>query len=307
MTLEETITALNMAMPKQQQKTPEPKNQPSYSDIYYTDVHAERQSMDIYLPEHISGTAPVIIYIHGGAWTVGSKADIQYNSYDVHVLAEKLLEAGYAIAALNYRLMPEHRYPAQTDDVISAVKFLYEHAAEYKLDSDRMTIMGESAGGFLTEYAATTLGTDYLKACVAFYSPSDLSTLTAQNIKVHRGKDVNFMNLLDAAMQGTLPKGEKMEEMLLCAHINTPSFEEKAKAVSPVNRVSAKTPPTLLLHGTDDRIIAYEQSMTYLEQLKTAHVPCELISMEGANHMEPKLFNSLEYTNKIITFLKQYT
>ena len=105
LTLEETIQALNMAMPAQTGETPVPKNKPTYADVYYTDAKDKRQSLDIYLPRQSDGPAPVIVYIHGGAWTVGSKADVQQNCYDVHVLADNLLNSGYAIAAVNYRLM----------------------------------------------------------------------------------------------------------------------------------------------------------------------------------------------------------
>ena len=220
LTLEETIHALNMTMPVQTGETPVPKNKPAYADVYYTEAKDERQSLDIYLPRQSDVPSPVIVYIHGGAWTVGSKADVGQNSYDVHVLA------------------------------------------------------------------------DYLRACVAFYSPSDLSTLSEQNCVEHGGKDVNFMDILSAAMPGVLPDGEKMEEMLLQERIGTEAFREKAKAVSPAYRVSDRTPPTLLLHGTGDKVIAYAQSVSYLERLQAAAVPCELVTMEGANHMEPRLFNS---------------
>ncbi len=306
LTLEETIQALNMTMPAQTGETPVPKNKPTYADVYYTNAKDERQSLDIYLPRQSDAPAPVIVYIHGGAWTVGSKADVQQNSYDVHVLVDNLLNSGFAIAAVNYRLMPQYRYPAQTDDVVAAVKFVYDHAANYGLDANRMAIMGESAGGFLTEFAATTLGTDYLRACVAFYSPSDLATLSEQNYVEHGGKNVNFMDILNAAMQGALPEGEKMEEMLLQERIGTEAFREKAQTISPVYRVSVRTPPTLLLHGTGDKVIAYAQSVSYLERLQAAAVPCELVTMEGANHMEPRLFNSPKYTEEIINFLKTF-
>ena len=114
------------------------------------------------------------------------------------------------------------------------------------------------------------------------------------------------MDILSAAMPGALPEGEKMEEMLLQERIGTEVFQEKAEAVSPAYRVTDSTPPTLLLHGTGDKVIAYAQSVTYLESLQAAAVPCELITMEGANHMEPQLFNSPEYTEEILTFLKTF-
>ena len=111
---------------------------------------------------------------------------------------------------------------------------------------------------------------------------------------------------LSAAMPGALPEGEKMEEMLLQERIGTEAFREKAKAVSPAYRVSDRTPPTLLLHGTGDKVIAYSQSVTYLERLQAATVPSVLITVEGANHMEPCLFNSSEYTEEIINFLNTF-
>lgn len=68
-------------MPAQTGETPVPKNKPAYADVYYTDAKDERQSLDFYLPRQSDELAPVIVYIHGGAWTVGSKADVGQNSY----------------------------------------------------------------------------------------------------------------------------------------------------------------------------------------------------------------------------------
>ena len=70
-----------MTMLAQTGETPVPKNKPAYADVYYTDAKDERQSLDIYLPRQSDELAPVIVYIHGGAWTVGGKADVGQNSY----------------------------------------------------------------------------------------------------------------------------------------------------------------------------------------------------------------------------------
>lgn len=121
------------------------KATPTAKDVAYASTSAA-QKLDIYLPAG-NGPFPVVVVIHGGGFMVGDKAN--------PALGDALLDAGYAVASVNYRLAAEAKYPAQIQDVKAAVRFLRANAAKYNLDPRRFAAFGQSAGGNL----AATLGT----------------------------------------------------------------------------------------------------------------------------------------------------
>src|SRR6187431_2278789 len=116
-----------------------------HRDLAYVTGGHPRQRLDLYLPPE-SGSAPLIVWIHGGAFRMGSKEDR---------VPFEMLEQGYAIASLNYRLSQHAHFPAQIEDCKAAVRWLRAHADSYWLDQSRFASWGESAGGHL----AAMLGT----------------------------------------------------------------------------------------------------------------------------------------------------
>ena len=86
----------------------------------------------------------------------------------------------------------------------------------------------------------------------------------------------------------------------------TPAFTQMATAVSPIHKVSKDTPPTLMLHGNADCLVAHEQSVRYLQKLQQHQIPSELITVEGEGHATAKFWTTPEYQEKVLVFLKQY-
>ncbi|GHU80122.1 alpha/beta hydrolase [Clostridia bacterium] len=136
------------------------------------------QKVDIYLPNENTRKLdkyPLLIIIHGGGFTHMDKAD-----WDVYP-GFFWLEKGYAVASINYRLAPKHKFPAGVDDCYNAVKFIIDHASEYQLDTHNIFIMGPSAGGSLTLITGLRLfneqyGQDYsIKALAPLCPVTDLS------------------------------------------------------------------------------------------------------------------------------------
>ena len=107
----------------------------------------ERQKLDLFLPRD-ADNAPVVMFIHGGAWRNGDKNNPR-------ALAE-LLEAGFAVVSINYRLSQHARFPAQIEDCKAAVRWLRARAGEYRLDVSRIGVWGTSAGGHLAAMLGTT-------------------------------------------------------------------------------------------------------------------------------------------------------
>lgn len=100
----------------------------------------------LYAPSHEA--LPLLLYLHGGGFTIG---DLETHDSLCRQLA---LRAGIAVVALDYRLAPEHRFPAAVDDTLAALRWLFAHAGSLGLQSGRLAVGGDSAGGTLAAVAA---------------------------------------------------------------------------------------------------------------------------------------------------------
>jgi len=112
----------------------------AYRDLAYVPGGHERQKLDLYVPAAGEGPFPLIVWIHGGSWTYGSKEDCVPVPWALK---------GYAVASVNYRLSQDAAFPAQIEDCKAAIRWLRAHAREYRLDRDRLIAWGDSAGGHL--------------------------------------------------------------------------------------------------------------------------------------------------------------
>lgn len=120
-------------------------------DVPYVDAGHPRQTLDISLPgppEHADEPVPCIIYVHGGAWTIGDKSRVR--GKDVFYNAK-----GWAFVSVNYRLSPEVTHPAHAEDVAASIAWVFEHADRLGIDRDRVALMGHSAGAHLASLVAT--------------------------------------------------------------------------------------------------------------------------------------------------------
>jgi len=229
-------------------------------DIEYGTAAGESLKLDAYVPEG-AGPFPAVILVHGGGWTGGDKSGGPRKGYmaPMHAPLEK---AGFAWFSINYRLAPKHRYPACIEDVETAIRWVKAHAAEFHVDPKRIALSGESAGGHLVALAAVRAdeGTR-LAAVVPFYGRFDLV------VGLQSG----------AAMPGSAPAlfGRTTADDAILAVM---------REASPSLRVKPGLPPFLLVHGTGDKTVPYEQSTLLLARLKDAGVPCELISIKDGPH-----------------------
>ena len=162
---------------------------------------------------------------------------------------------------INYRLAPQHPWPACADDVASAIKWVKQHAAEYKADPKRIALIGESAGGHLVSWAGVKgEGETSVAAVVPFYAPHDLAVqVKRRNELGGLGGLIGMTELNDAAWK-------------------------KLADISPMNFVRPGLPPFLQLHGDKDTTVPIEQSTTFQEKMKAAGNQCELITIAGGIH-----------------------
>ena len=234
------------------------------------------QAMDVYLPAGRTSTnTKVIVFIHGGSWSGGDKAD-----FDVNINAIRPQLTDYAIFNINYRLANiQNQHPAQMEDVQSALDFISAKAAEYKVNANKIALIGASAGAHLALlHAYKNSRNGSIKAVVDLFGPTNLTTLYT-NPAASQPVLVNFL--------GTTPSAN-------------PS---KYADASPVNFVSAQSPPTLILHGDADFIVPISQSSTLRVALLGVGAKVEMHSYINEGH--GWFGNTLTDTyNRTIAFVK---
>ncbi|TXT31011.1 MAG: alpha-L-fucosidase 2, partial [Planctomycetota bacterium] len=146
----------------------EPASPGLKSDIEFAKVGDVSLTLDAFVPEG-TGPFPTCILVHGGGFVRGDKL-----SY-IKPLFEPLSKAGFAWFTINYRLAPQHRWPACAEDVETSIRWVKAHAKEYKVDVRRIALIGESAGGHLVSWVGTRAKEDTrVAAVVPFYAPHDL-------------------------------------------------------------------------------------------------------------------------------------
>lgn len=224
------------------------------------------QSLDLYLPRvATAGPRPVIVWIHGGAWKKGDKQWVPG--------LPMLLSRGYAVVSVNYRLSAQAIWPAQLDDCRSALRWISLNADRLRLDSQRIGVWGESAGGHLAEMLGMGADSDAgpgaaprVQAVCAWYAPAELGSLGiySATMKTWTGDDA-VAELLGGSID------QKQQE---------------AADASPLTHVAAGQPPFLLMHGSADPVVPLDQSQQLAEALKKAGVPVELVVLDKASHCD---------------------
>ena len=257
-------------------------------NIPYADTDHHRQQVDVLIPvDRTEGERlPVIAYIHGGAWSIGSRMMARPQ------VAPHVASGRYAAVAIGYRLSGEARYPAQIHDVKAGIRWIRAHADEYGFDPDCICAMGSSAGGHLTALVGTTNGS--LAHAGALGSATDRSSDVACAIDLFGPTD------LTAASPPSRPSGSGPTSREALLGEPDGSDSELARSASPLWQVDASDPPFLIIHGTADPLVPYSDSVALDAALREAGVPSTLITVEGGGHGD---FFGPETTEQVRQFL----
>jgi acetyl esterase/lipase len=248
------------------------------SGIEYGKAGGESLRLDAHVPDG-NGPFPVALVVHGGGWNSGDKQK------DVAPITGPLTKESFVWFSINYRLAPANRWPACLEDVQTAIRWVKAHAAEYKGDPQRVALIGFSAGGHLACQAAVMAQADTrVQAVVGFAPPTD-----------HEA---------DSERRGEL--SPSMTNLLNRAAALTEETRAVLREISPINFVKRGLPPLLLIHGTEDKSVPYQQSVNFQKRLRELDVPCELITIDGAPHRitEWEKFDA-SFGDKMIAWLKQ--
>jgi acetyl esterase/lipase len=267
---------------------------PTVADVAYA-ADSPSQRLDLWLPDAPTGPAPVVVFVHGGGWYYGSR----------EMVAPKvaaLLAAGFAVASIDYRMSGEAPFPAAVDDTRAAVGHLRRHAAEARLDPDRIVLWGESAGANIACVVGALSGrlapwddpaapdapgpTPPVAAVVDWFGPTD------------------FLAMDDHAAEiGCAPSSHSADDSPESRYVGSPvrTAPDLAALAGPLPHLAADgvadgvggdgTPPlpaVAIAHGTADCTVAPGQSHLLVDALRARGVEPWVTWLEGAGHSDPR-------------------
>ena len=250
----------------------------------YASIGSRDLLLDLYFPEDVPASVPLIIWIHGGGWQSGSKE----NPLPVRL---GFVEKGYAVASINYRLSGEAVFPAQIEDCKAAVRWLRANAVKYGLDPEHFGAWGSSAGGHLAGLLGTSGGVVELEGSVGgnleyssrvqavcdYYGPADLTRLL-----------VTVPGLPGAA-------GGAVSKLLGALD------QSKARAASPLTYISRDDPPFFIVHGDADHTVPVSQSQILYDALRQGGVEASIKIIKGAGHGGAE-FSSIDMAAQVASF-----
>jgi acetyl esterase/lipase len=255
------------------------------TDIRYAGT-SSAQGLDLYLPRSASGV-PLVVLVHPGAFSEGDKREVG--------AVPTLLEQGYAVASVNYRLSSEARFPAAVQDVKAAIRWLRAHAGEHGIDPGRIAVWGTSAGGYLATMAGVSGGiwsglddvelgnaavSSQVQAVVSWYGPGDFAAMDAQARQV-------------PACAGRAPAHDdpgSPESRWLGGPVQAAPLVRASDPIAWLPSAPAGSLPRfLLVHGSADCTVPPGQSIQLGQALTAAGVPTQVEIVDGAGHAEDSL------------------
>lgn len=243
--------------------------------------------LDLYLPVKAETSKPVMVFIHGGGWTLGDKSQIQ--SYYRQYVLQALLAEGFAVASIDYRLIGRSQHlDAVITDCQDAVRWLRKNASFYGLDSINIGLWGASAGGHLALMSAYTHSqsqTEALKnynADVTFvidnFGPTDLNDLLRPDLPAYQEKLLKLFAPEKYEMRNT----KLFYTTGITEDVNKQM--EQLKKYSPIHFVFENTVPTLIMHGSADKLVSLKQSETLFSLLQQKNPAHQFIIYKNAKH-----------------------
>ena len=246
-------------------------------DLVFSSVAGYRPlALDLHRPEG-PGPFPVVLFVHGGGWMVGSRRTFCF--FPASETFGRLVAEGWAVVSVDYRLSGEAVFPAPLDDLRAALRWVIAEASTHDLDSDAIAVWGESAGGQLAALLALDPDTA-IRAAVDWYGPSDLADVPP----------------------APTPAGPPSREARLLG-VEPLADPDATRAASPLHHVHTGAPPFLLANGLDDQAIPHRHSERLAAALRDASVDVELQLVPGAGHIWSGLDDSAVVMNPAVAFL----
>ncbi len=234
-------------------------------NIEYAKVGDHALKLDIYHPEAEGDALPLVVWVHGGGWSGGTKDNCP---------AIPLSGKGYVVASVEYRLTGVAPFPAQIEDCRAALRWLRGNATAYRIDPKRVGVWGGSAGGHLVALLGTSAdATGWDK----------VGNHSDQSARVNAVCD--FYGPTDFLVE-TMPARSKSADSAVGKLLGGPVDERKevARQASPLTYITPDDPPFLIVHGDQDKLVSIEQSERLEAALKKAGVEVTFLTVKNGGH-----------------------
>lgn len=223
--------------------------------LTYKELPEKKLNLDFYSAG--KKICPCVIVIHGGSWSAGDSKQLStLNSY----LANK----NYHVAAINYRLAPKYLSPSPIEDTRDAINYLIKNSQKLGIDTTNFILLGRSAGGQIALVSAYTFNDIRIKGVISLYAPADM--VWGGRIKVSK----------------LVLNTEKVFNEYLGGNID--QVPEKFIESSAYESVNKNAPPTLLIHGENDAMVAFDHSVHLNRKLDSLHIKHYLLNLSWATH-----------------------
>jgi acetyl esterase/lipase len=237
-------------------------------------VYARRGGNALLLDAYLLGgpdSHPAVVFVHGGGFVAGDKAPCP--SY---ILAP-YLEHGYSVISVNYRLAPQHPFPAPIEDVTAAIDYVRQNASEWRIKRSQLVLTGESAGGLISALVGVTLPEKNRVAAV-------IPMCGEFDLELRLSEDPCFM---DGHMIGRPPGGcmsKGLAAFFGFSSVTTNAESATIRAASTKTHIRVDMPPYLLVHGTRDHGVPFEQSVSLQQAMLKKGADCTLFPVIGGGH-----------------------
>jgi acetyl esterase/lipase len=256
-----------------------------YVNVIFAEGHAGSLKLDIY-PTENEGQNPVLVWIHGGGFVTGDKAD-----KNMLAVVEEINAANYNVVSINYSLTSQGAtYPGPLQDTQAALDWIQKNASDYNFDADNIAVLGTSAGAYFSSMLGVS--DDSIQAAINMFGPTNFATLA-------QDREEDGIESKQPAGTG----GGNAESAFIGCEIEDPSCQTIAKEASPITHVSSNDPAFLHIHGDIDSVIPLAQSLDFHEALQAAGVDSTLLIAEDRGHGGQL---AIEYIEEIINFLDEH-
>jgi acetyl esterase/lipase len=266
-------------------------------DIPYS-TQSDAQKLDIYLPSNLPSPYPVIVWLHPGAYTGGDKSIVE-------PVVDYMLNGGYAVVSVNYRLASETIFPAQLFDAKAAVRWIKANASEHRFNPAAIAAWGVSAGSTFAALLGTTAGVKELED-LSMGNPGESGNV---NAVVDIIGPVDFLNFEPQLVRLGYKKSLDTPDAGISMLIGGPpaKFPERCRAMNPVTYLTENCPPFYLQHGTADHVVPYLQSVELADALiaTIGQEKVVLNLLENVDHFDRE-HNVPENIRKAIGFLDRF-
>lgn len=238
--------------------------------------------MDLLIPQ-VKRKLPAVIFVTGGGFISANKARMPQ-------LRMFLAEKNFVVASINYRTVPNARFPQPIEDVKSAIRFMKANAQKFNVDAEKICVIGDSAGGYLTAFAAVTNGdkifnigenlheSSEIVAAVDLYGISDLTQIAA-TFPVELQNLYNSAGSVTSLFVNGVPAFGGMDGGILAHPVS-------AERANPINYITKNSAPMLLMHGTADSVVSPAQTDLLFQALRTHGIEAERYLIPDAEHAD---------------------